>query len=142
MSKGMLGAAGGKVTVTGLSADVVKQGTTVTVKQGTKVIESVTGTYTGEENYAVLAMPMMQQNLQTMMVSYWNGSTYVSGDATYGTVTVKGTVKKVVITGITGGTICGHSSAGTFTSGHTNTISGIPDRDNQYVSFAVLGTPL
>lgn len=38
---------GGKVTVTGLSADVVKSGTTVTVKQGAKVVASVTGTATG-----------------------------------------------------------------------------------------------
>ena len=44
MSKGMIGAAGGKVTVSGLSADVVKQGTTVTVKQGANTVASVTGT--------------------------------------------------------------------------------------------------
>lgn len=35
---------GGKVTVTGLSAAVVKKGTTVTVKQGAKAIASVIGT--------------------------------------------------------------------------------------------------
>ena len=44
MSKGMLGAAGGKVTVTGLTAGTVKKGTTVTVKQGAKTVTSVTGT--------------------------------------------------------------------------------------------------
>ena len=140
MSKGMIGAAGGKVTVSGLSADVVKQGTTVTVKQGAKTVESVAGAYTGEENYELLATAMMQRNLQNMIVSYWNGSSYTSGDATYNTITVKGTVKEVVITSITGGSICGHSSVGTFTSGHTNTISGVPNVDNRYVSFAVLGT--
>lgn len=140
MSKGMLGAAGGKVTVTGLTAGNVKKGTTVTVKHGAKTVESVAGTYTGEENYEVLAMPMMQRNLQGMMVSYWNGSSYTSGDAGSNTITVKGTVKKVVITSITGGSICGHSSVGTFTSGHTNTISGVPNVDGRYVSFAVLGT--
>lgn len=37
---------GGKVTVSGLSAGVVKSGTTVTVKQGTKTVSSVTGSYT------------------------------------------------------------------------------------------------
>ena len=48
MSKSMMGAAGGgKVTVEGLSADAVKKGTTVTVKQGAKVVTSVTGTATG-----------------------------------------------------------------------------------------------
>lgn len=37
MAKCLVGAAGGgKVTVSGLSAAVVKQGTTVTVKQGAK----------------------------------------------------------------------------------------------------------
>ena len=36
---------GGKVTVSGLSADVVKTGATVTVKQGAKVIQSFTGAY-------------------------------------------------------------------------------------------------
>lgn len=36
---------GGKVTVSGLSAGTVKKGTTVTVKQGAKVIQSVAGTY-------------------------------------------------------------------------------------------------
>lgn len=116
------------------------QGTTVTVKQGAKTVASVTGTYTGETNYEVLATAMMQRNIQNMMVSYWNGSSYTSGDATYGTITVKGTVKKVVITGITGGSICGHSSVGTFTSGHTNTISWVPNVDSKYVSFVVLGT--
>lgn len=140
MSKGMLGAAGGKVTVTGLTAGTVKKGTTVTVKQGAKTVMSVAGTYTGEENYELLATAMMTRNLQEMMVSYWNGSAYATGNATTGTVTVKGTVKKVIITSITGGSICGHSSVGTFTSGHTNTISGVPNVDGRYVSFTVLGT--
>lgn len=141
MSKGLIGAAGGgKVTVTGLTAGTVKKGTTVTVKQGAKTVISVAGTYTGEENYELLATAMMQRNLQSSIVSYWNGSSYTSGDAGSSTITVKGTVKKVVITSITGGSICGHSSVGTFTSGHTNTISGVPNVDGRYVSFAVLGT--
>lgn len=50
MSISMIGAAGGgKVTVSGLTADVVKQGTTVTVKQGSKTVASVTGTLTWED---------------------------------------------------------------------------------------------
>lgn len=45
MSTSMIGAAGGgKVAITGLSADVVKQGTTVTVQQGSKTIAEVAGT--------------------------------------------------------------------------------------------------
>ena len=48
MSKSMVGAAGGgKVTVEGLSADVLLGGSTVTVKQGAKVIASVEGTAIG-----------------------------------------------------------------------------------------------
>ena len=38
---------GGKVTVSGLSADVVKTGATVTVKQGAKVVQSVQGSFDG-----------------------------------------------------------------------------------------------
>ena len=37
---------GGKVTVSGLSAEVVKKGTAVTVKQGAKTVQSVIGSYT------------------------------------------------------------------------------------------------
>lgn len=49
MSKSMMSAAGGgKVTVTGLAANVVKQGTTVTVKQGSKTVASVVGAFAGE----------------------------------------------------------------------------------------------
>lgn len=36
---------GGRVTVSGLSANAVKKGTTITVKQGAKTVQSVTGTY-------------------------------------------------------------------------------------------------
>ncbi len=46
MSKSMMGAAGGgKVTVEGLSADKILEGTTVTVKQGAKVVQQEKGTY-------------------------------------------------------------------------------------------------
>lgn len=37
-------AGGGKVTVTGLAPEVVKSGTTVTVKSGSRVVQQVTGT--------------------------------------------------------------------------------------------------
>lgn len=48
MSKSMMGSAGGgKVTVTGLSADRVNVGTTIMVKQGAKVVEEVQGTVNG-----------------------------------------------------------------------------------------------
>lgn len=51
MSKGMLGVAGGKVSVTGLTANKVLKGTTVTVKQGSKTVTSVSGTATQEYVY-------------------------------------------------------------------------------------------
>lgn len=43
---------GGKVTVSGLSAGVIKKGTTVTVKQGEKVITSVDGMFSNTLTYA------------------------------------------------------------------------------------------
>lgn len=43
---------GGKVTVSGLSAGVVKKGTTVTVKQGEKVITSVDGIFSNTLTYS------------------------------------------------------------------------------------------
>ena len=46
MAKCLVGAAGGgKVTVTGLTADAVKKGATVTVKQGAKTVASVAGSF-------------------------------------------------------------------------------------------------
>lgn len=44
MSKVQQAAGGGRVTVTGLTAGTVRSGVTVTVKQGSKIISSVTGT--------------------------------------------------------------------------------------------------
>ena len=41
---------GGKVTVSGLSAAAVKTGVTVTVKQGAKTVQTVTGTFTNDGN--------------------------------------------------------------------------------------------
>lgn len=71
-------------------------------------------------------------------VTYWNGAGYVTGSVQtgFGSVTVKGTVQKVMIFQTSGGSICGHSGVGTYTSGHTNTISGF---DNRSQSFVVLG---
>lgn len=47
MEYGIFPEGGSKVSVEGLSADVVLSGNTVTVKQGTKVVESVSGTLMG-----------------------------------------------------------------------------------------------
>ena len=39
---------GGKVTVTGLSAAVIKKGASVTVRQGSKTVQSVSGQWVGD----------------------------------------------------------------------------------------------
>lgn len=209
---------GGKVTVSGLSAAVVKTGTTVTVQQGAKTIQSVTGTFTSDANAAAsqilsgktayvngvkvtgtisskdaatytpkttdqtIAAGQYLSGVQTIKgdaalvaknvrkgvslfgvvgtlepadeldvlatmyyhtgdiatVTYWNGSSYATGavQTGFGSVTVKGTVQKVMIFQTSGGNICGHSGVGTYTGGHTNTISGF---DNKSQSFVVLG---
>lgn len=43
------GPGGGKVTATGLTPGVIKRGTTVTLKQGNKVVSSVQGVYLGPQ---------------------------------------------------------------------------------------------
>lgn len=62
---------GGKVTVSGLSAGVIKQGTTVTVKQGAKTIASVTGTLP-DGNAA-----------KKIAVGYWFTDTYATITANF-----------------------------------------------------------
>ena len=138
MAKALVGASvGGKVAVSGLSADVVKQGTTVTVRQGAKTIAEVTGTLESADDLDVLAT-MYYYTGDIATVTYWNGAGYVTGSVQtgFGSVTVKGTIKRVMIFQSSGGNICGHSGPGTYTSGHTNTISGF---DNKAQSFVVLG---
>ena len=41
------GGGGGKVLIEGLSAEIIKKGTTVSVKQGSKIIKSITGSFDG-----------------------------------------------------------------------------------------------
>ena len=75
MAKCLVGATGGgKVTVTGLSAEVVLDGTEVIVKQGAKTVQSVTG------KLDILAWGQLSYNGDEQFY-YWNGSGYavVSG---------------------------------------------------------------
>lgn len=136
MSKGMLGAAGGKVNVTGLTAAVVKQGTTVTVRQGAKTIAEVTGTLESADELDVLATMRFSVGAYNAYIRYWNGSTYAAADVSLSSATVRGTIKKVIIIEGPNCNICGHSGVGVFTSGHTNTISNF---GSQQHSFVVLG---
>lgn len=100
-------------------------------------IAKVTGTLEPADELDVLAT-MYYHTGDISTVTYWNGSSYVNGSVQtgFGSVTVKGTVKRVMIFQSSGGSICGHSGPGTYTSGHTNTISGF---DNKAQSFVVLG---
>lgn len=59
---------GGKVTVSGLSADVVKTGATVTVKQGAKVVQSVVGAYK-------VSLEQVAHNVQEISSGTWDVST-------------------------------------------------------------------
>lgn len=64
------GGGGGKVTVSGLSAAAIKTGVTVTVKQGAKAIQTVTGTFTSDAN-------MTAQDLIQGKVGYSKGNRIV-----------------------------------------------------------------
>ena len=100
-------------------------------------IAKVTGTLEPADELDVLAS-MYYYTGDIATVTYWNGAGYVTGSVQtgFGSVTVKGTIKRVMIFQSSGGNICGHSGPGTYTSGHTNTISGV---DNKAQSFVVLG---
>ena len=99
-------------------------------------IAKVTGTLEPADELDVLAS-MYYYTGDIATVTYWNGAGYVTGSVQtgFGSVTVKGTIKRVMIFQSSGGNICGHSGPGTYTSGHTNTISGF---DNKAQSFVVL----
>ena len=72
MAKCLVGAnGGGKVTVTGLSADVVLNSTEVVVKQGAKTVQSVTG------KLDILAWGQLSYDGGEQFY-YWNGSGYAA----------------------------------------------------------------
>lgn len=100
MSKGMLGAAGGKVTVTGLSAAALIPGATVTVKSGSKIVQQA------ESNIDVLASSFFNSNagFETYV---WNGSEYQKYNNTGGSFV--GTPKIVIIIANVNclGSVCG-----------------------------------
>ena len=130
MAKCLVGAVGGLPAAdkAKLLPENIRQGVT---------IAKVTGTLEPADELDVLAT-MYYHTGDISTVTYWNGSSYVNGSVQtgFGSVTVKGTVKRVMIFQSSGGSICGHSGPGTYTSGHTNTISGF---DNKAQSFVVLG---
>lgn len=73
MSKSMMGSAGGgKVTVEGLTADVILAGNTVNVLQGVKEIAKVDG----KLDILLLAGGVAENNGTSGYLWMWNGSTF------------------------------------------------------------------
>lgn len=130
MAKCLVGAVGGLPAAdkAKLLPENIRQGVT---------IAKVTGTLEPADELDVLATMYYYQGAISQVI-YWTGSGYAIGSVQtgFGSVTVSGTIKRVVILYSSGGSICGHSGVGTYTSGHTNTISGF---DNRSQSFVVLG---
>ena len=135
MAKCLVGAVGGLPAADRAKLIPANIRAGVTLFAGTQ--KEVVGTLEPADELDVLAT-MYYHTGDISTVTYWNGSSYVNGSVQsgFGSVTVKGTVKRVMIFQSSGGNICGHSGPGTYTSGHTNTISGF---DNKAQSFVVLG---
>ena len=90
MAQCVVGATGGgKVTVAGLSAEVVLDGTEVIVKQGAKTVQSVTG------KLDILAWGQLSYNGGEQFY-YWNGS----GDAVVSGRNVGDKPRKCTIPGV------------------------------------------
>lgn len=116
MSKGMLGAAGGKVTVTGLSASKILNDTTVTVKQGAKTIANTKGTIPQQGQKVVTPST---QNQQFGPGIYLSGPLVVAGDPNL----VAGNIRQgVTIFGVRG-TMQPSPQPGTFTAYSGTTIN-------------------
>lgn len=139
MAKCLVGAnGGGKVTIEGLSADVVLDGSTITVKQGNKVLQNVTG------NLSVLAF--YGGNTESGVPSpaiYWNGKSYVSKSVKpSGSFTFSGKPLFMVYLRTNGN---GFSISGTsYTNYSITTVDNIPGND-VYVgvgasTFVILGS--
>lgn len=135
MAKCLVGAAGGLPAADRAKLIPANIRAGVTLFAGTQ--KELIGTLEPADELDVLAS-MCYYTGDIATVTYWNGAGYVtrSVQTGFGSVTVKGTIKRVMIFQSSGGNICGHSGPGTYTSGHTNTISGF---DNKAQSFVVLG---
>lgn len=135
MAKCLVGATGGLSAADKAKLIPANIRAGVTLFAGTQ--KELIGTLEPADELDVLAS-MYYYTGDIATVTYWNGAGYVTGSVQtgFGSVTVKGTIKRVMIFQSSGGNICGHSGPGTYTSGHTNTISGF---DNKAQSFVVLG---
>ena len=141
MSKSMVGAAGGgKVTVEGLSADVVLAGTTVTVKQGKKVLSNVNGG---------LDVLLFGGTVNGGYAYYWDGSDYKTYVLTTGSpspLIFSGTPKVAIAAGSAYGVVinlCGYDiprdgKVYSYTEDLTNALT-VSNPANVYGGFAVLG---
>ena len=135
MAKCLVGAAGGLPAADRAKLIPANIRAGVTLFAGTQ--KELIGTLEPADELDVLATMYYYQGAISQVI-YWTGSGYAIGSVQtgFGSVTVSGTIKRVVILYSSGGSICGHSGPGTYTSGHTNTISGF---DNKAQSFVVLG---
>ena len=135
MAKCLVGAVGGLPAADRAKLIPANIRAGVTLFAGTQ--KEVVGTLEPADELDVLAT-LYYYTGDIAQVTYWTESGYVNGNVQtgFGSVTVKGTIKRVMIFRSSGGNICGHSGPGTYTSGHTNTLSGF---DNTAQSFVVLG---
>ena len=139
MSTSMIGAAGGLSAVdkAKLIPENIREG--VTLFEGTP--REIEGNLLPAENLVVLMAPCSRSPGIAQGYRIYQNGNYIFkfyGDAPSGTV--PGTVKKVVISGITqNANICGHTQNGVFDTGHTNNFTIDP---NYYdaLFFVVLGT--
>lgn len=99
MAKCLVGAAGGgKVTVSGLSAAVIKQGATVTVKRGARTVVSVTGTLESVVGYFSMAQghgdAFSWQTMRTQGVTGAVATKYATNGSVGSTITLNGVFTK------------------------------------------------
>ena len=145
MAKCLVGAnGGGKVTVTGLTADVVLEGTEVTVKQGAKVVEQVLG------SLKLLCAGGLGGNPGINGVIRWDGSRYVYGRGSSsntfsGTPVIGYCMASRMNVNFCGNSIgsTGTNAFNTFTSFPSKTISfdvSAPDWGVNSCAWAVFGT--
>lgn len=130
---------GGKVTVTGLTADAVIMGTTVTVKQGSRIVQQTTG------RLEVLATGNSGPAQSSFNIVYWSTKLgYVISNGTVD-VEISGTPVLVHIMRLSGTSninICGKNSVGVYTqaNGLTRKITyPYLSANSVYCAFVVLG---
>ena len=120
MGKIMQRAGGGKVTVEGLAAGKVKAGETVTIKQGSKVVQSVTGNYAFPAGSGKIVLLITAKGVIVpggggfgeAKIRYYD-SKYISASGTTGTAIAAGIYYCISVTEYG----MGATSSGTYSKG-------------------------